>query len=106
MKIQILAALLFLAFAGCKKNYFKPHALYDGVITGYDLRKCMSPACGGLFITIKNDTSQYRTSQTLSQLGIDESSKFPIAVELNYKRDTGIYHNFNYIVVTHIEVVH
>ena len=97
-------------FAACKKGGVKPPAQHAGVITGYDLRLCPSPACGGLLITIKNDTANkqplyYHINSTLEQMGIDPNHKFPIDVNLSYKPDTGIYYTYHYIVVTYIKIV-
>ena len=69
----------------------------------------MCAICGGLEITIKNDTSKnppafYEINSTLSQLGISENTKFPINVSLNWKHDTGIFGNYNYITVSQIKV--
>ena len=80
MKTLILFLCLSLIFAGCKKNNVRPYQS-QGIITSYDLRKCASPACGGLLITIKNDTAKnppayYHIGSTLAQLGISESTKF------------------------------
>jgi hypothetical protein len=93
----------------CKKRSIAPKE-YNGVITGYDPRMCASPACGGLLITIKNDTAKnppqyYHINSTLQQLGIDPNTKFPINVDLSYKPDTGIFKTYNYIIVTKIKVV-
>jgi len=106
----MLVISLALVLTGCKKTSVVLPKQYDGVITGYDMRKCASPACGGLFITLKKDTAQnpppyYRTNQTLTQLGISENTRFPIYVDLSYRPDTGIFKAYNYIVVTSIEVV-
>jgi hypothetical protein len=110
MKTLILIFCLGLIIAGCKKGSVSPYQS-QGVLTGYDLRMCPSPLCGGLLITIKNDTTKnpppfYHANQTLTQLGINESTKFPINVSLNYKPDTGIFATYNYIIVTQIKVVH
>jgi hypothetical protein len=110
MKTLILIFCLGLIIAGCKKGSVSPYRS-QGVLTGYDLRMCPSPLCGGLLINIKNDTTKkpppyYHTNQTLTQLGISESTTFPINVSLNYKPDTGIFGTYNYIIVTQIKVIH
>ncbi|MBS1533312.1 MAG: hypothetical protein JSU01_23640 [Bacteroidetes bacterium] len=110
MKKILLLICLAGAFAACKKGN-NPPSHYDGVITGYDMRECASPICGGLLIMLKNDTAKnpppyYHIGSTLQQLGIDPNTKFPIYVDLTYKPDTGIYATYHWIVVTHIEVVH
>jgi hypothetical protein len=112
MKTLILIFCLGLIIAGCKKGSVSPGPYQSqGVLTGYDLRMCPSPLCGGLLITIKNDTSKnpppfYHINSSLAQLGISESTQFPINVSLNYKPDTGIFATYNYIIVTQIKVVH
>lgn len=108
-----LVILLLCVWTGgyfaCKKGSVVPKQ-YNGVITGYDPRMCPSPACGGLLITIKNDTAKnpppyYHIGSTLEQLGIDPNTKFPIYVDLSYKPDTGIWGTYHYIIVTQIKVV-
>ena len=108
MKSLILIFCFGLFFLSCKKS---KENLYQsqGVLTGYDLRECPEPECGGLLITIKNDAaknppSYYHINSTLAQLGINESTKFPINVSLNYKPDTGIF-AAHFIIVTQIKVV-
>lgn len=109
MKILIPILCLGLILIGCKKNNETSYNSI-GVITGYDLRLCPSPMCGGLEITINNDTAKqpppfYHINSTLSQLGISESTKFPINVNFNYKPDTGFYANYNYIIITQLKVL-
>ncbi len=107
------ALLIFLCFAlifiGCKKSTVGPYKS-QGTITGYDLRECPTPGCGGLEIIIKNDTAKnppsfYLINSTLPQLGISADTKFPINVSLNYKPDTGIFAHYNYILVSQIKVI-
>jgi hypothetical protein len=110
VKKIVIAIFLVSMLVACKKGNNNKPSQYDGIITGYDLRLCPSPICGGLLITLKNDTAKnpppyYHIAATLEQLGIDPHTKFPIYVDLTYKPDTGIYHTYNYIIVTHIEVV-
>jgi hypothetical protein len=109
MKKLTLILCIGLVFAACKKTNDGPY-MSQGVILGYDLRECPSPLCGGLEITIKSDTAKnpppfYHINSTLQQLGISESTKFPINVNLNYKPDTGIFKTYHYIVVTQINVI-
>jgi hypothetical protein len=59
MKTLLLIFCLGLIFIGCKKIIEGPYQS-QGVILGYDPRMCPSPACGGLEITIKNDTAKNR----------------------------------------------
>jgi hypothetical protein len=110
MRTLVLILCIGLFLAGCKKNNEGLPYSHQGTLTGYDARMCPSLACGGLEITVKNDTSQrpplyYRINATLAQLGISESTKFPINVSLDYTPDTGIYAKYNYILVTKIKVV-
>ena len=109
MKLLAIIFCLGLLFASCKKNNETPYRS-DGVLTGYDLRICPSLLCGGLLITIKNDTaknppSYYHINSSLAQMRINENTRFPINVNLNYKKDTGILATYNYIIVTKIRVV-
>jgi hypothetical protein len=104
MKILLAAFCLVLLFAACKKSTIAPYK-YRGIITGYDLRECASPMCGGLFIDIDGNASQYRTRETLTELGINESAKFPINVSLDYRPDTGVFAQYDYIIVTKIKVI-
>ncbi|MGZ3927801.1 MAG: hypothetical protein ACXVJG_12665 [Mucilaginibacter sp.] len=110
MKTLTLILFAALILAGCKKTVTNPALRSQATITGYDMRKCASPGCGGLLITIKNDTAKnprpyYQINSTLAQLGISESTKFPIYVDLTWKPDTGVYGTFHYIVVTYISIV-
>ncbi|HVS93378.1 MAG TPA: hypothetical protein VHE59_15170 [Mucilaginibacter sp.] len=104
--LLLLAAVLVL---GCKESAVRPYQAMAS-ITGYDMRECASPACGGLLLTINNDTAKnppsfYHTRQTLTQLGLSGNSKLPISVNIDYKPDTGIFAEFHYIVITHLKVV-
>jgi hypothetical protein len=107
MKTFILIVCLGLIFISCKKNNVAPYSS-QGVITGYDPRTCAE--CGGLFITIKNDTTKnarprYNINADLQQLGINPSAKFPINVSLNWKHDTTALGSFGYIIVSQIKVI-
>jgi hypothetical protein len=114
MKTLILSFFIIILFAGCKKTYVGSYqgyvGPYQGILTGYNMRACASPACGGMYITIKNDPSAnppsyYLINSTKQQLGIPEITPFPINVTLDYKPETGVYGTFNYIIVTKIAVV-
>lgn len=109
MKLILLILCFGFIIISCKKSN---EILYQqqGVLTGYDARECASPQCGGLLITIKNDTTKnpppyYHINSTLAQLRIKESTKFPINVSLNFKPDTGIFAGYHYIIVTQIKIV-
>ncbi|SDS06803.1 hypothetical protein SAMN05216490_0478 [Mucilaginibacter mallensis] len=107
MKAFILIVCLGLITISCKKNSVSPYKS-QGVITGYDLRTCAE--CGGLFITIKNDTtknapSHYDINEDLQQLGINPNTKFPINVSLNWMHDTTSLGKYGYILVSQIKVI-
>jgi hypothetical protein len=105
MKVLIIFLCAGFIITGCKKTGVAPYES-EGTITGYDLRTCAS--CGGLEIVIKNDTTKnappfYDINSTLQQLGIDENTKFPIDVDLNWKHD--IQGLGNIIIVSKIQVI-
>lgn len=105
---KLIFICLLLAVTGCKRTDEKPSYESEGTITGYDLRTCAM--CGGLEITIKNDTTKnappfYEINSSLQQLGISEITPFPIKVNLNWKRDTSPLGAYNYIVVSQIKVI-
>jgi hypothetical protein len=106
MKTLILILCVGLMFEGCKKGNQLP---YQATLIGYNPRMCPTLACGGLMINIENDTLKnpsYRLiNKTLLQLGIPESTKFPINIRLNWKPDTGLFGSFHYIIVSQITVV-
>lgn len=109
MKKMFLLLGLGLIVFGCKKSNPNP-GKSQGTIIGYDLRLCPSPMCGGLEITIKDDTAKkpppfYKINSTLQQLGISENTAFPINVNLNWKHDTLPYGAYNYIVVSQVKIV-
>jgi len=100
--------MLCLSFimVSCKKTGENPYQS-EGVITGYDMRTCAM--CGGLEITIKNDTIKnppafYEINSDLQQLGINSNAKFPINVSLNWKRDPSPLGAYNYIIVSRLKV--
>lgn len=108
MKYSFIAFCFCLGIIGCTKNnstYYKN----QGVLMGYDQRLCPSPACGGILITIKNDTAInpppfYHVNTSLTHLGISETTKFPINVSFDYLPDTGRYAAYNYIIITQIKL--
>jgi len=107
MKPAITILCLGLIFISCKKSSVS-HYQSQGIITGYDLRTCAE--CGGLFITIKNDTTKnapphYDINESLQQLGINPNAKFPINVSLNWMHDTTALGRYGYIIVTKIKVI-
>jgi hypothetical protein len=108
MKILMFFLCIGLLSA-CKKSGEAPYQS-RGVLIGYDPRECPATFCGGLQITIKNDTTKnpfpvYNINASLQQLGISERTKFPVNVLLNWRRDTGIFAATNLILVSKIMVV-
>ena len=107
MKRSILILFCFgVIVGGCKKSPENPYQS-QGIITGYDLRTCAM--CGGLEITIKNDTTNYPPSfyeiiSDLLQLDISPNKPFPINVSLNWKRDPSPLGAYNYIIVSGLKV--
>ena|ERR1700743_2015146 len=106
MKTLIIICLCVVAI-GCKRTDENPSYQSQGTITGYDLRTCAM--CGGLEITIKNDTTKnappfYDINESLQQLGINENTPFPINVSLNWKRATSPLGAYNYIIISQIKV--
>ena len=117
MKALVFIICLGLIFLGCKKNQTGPqtasqtgYSQNQGVLVGYNMRMCAEPSCGGMIITIKNDASKnpspsYLFNGTLPNLAINDSTKFPINVILSWKRDTGVYGSYNYILISQIKVI-
>ncbi len=108
MKYSIISVCFCFVIIGCTKNNSITYK-NQGVLIGYDQRMCPEPACGGMLINIKNDTTTnpppfYHINATLAQLGINESTKFPINVNFNYLPDTGRFVNYNYIIITQIKL--
>jgi hypothetical protein len=109
MKTLLYVFLAAMVFWGCKKGNDTESYQSQGVITGYDTRMCPSPYCGGLIITLRNDTTKnappyYLIGSTLQALQISASTPFPINVSLNWKLDTSIPGVTNHIIVTKIRV--
>jgi hypothetical protein len=107
MKALILIVLIAVPFAGCKKSNQSPYQS-QGVITGLDILFCpVSTKCGGLEITIKDDPTKnpppfYLIYSSLQQLGINQNTKFPINVSLDWKHDTTAT---DYIIVSNVKVI-
>jgi hypothetical protein len=107
MKTSLYIIALLLLLTACKKDHqttFESH----GTLTGYDYATCAT--CGGIKITIANDTTKnpppfYRIGSSLMQLGIPESTPFPINVELNWQHVTTPIGNSGYITVSAIQVI-
>jgi len=106
MKLVVIAFSMLLCLASCQKEDMSLiHS--QGVLVGLDPRMC--PICGGLIITIKNDPTpnppaSYRLNPDQSvQFKLDTSLKYPINVDLYWKRDTT--HVINYIIVRRIKAI-
>jgi hypothetical protein len=107
MKTLVYIAALALLLAACKKEH-QPAFKSKGTLIGYDNRTCQT--CGGLKITIVNDTTMnpppfYLVGSTLQQLGIPESTPFSINVALNWQHANPPLGASNYITVSAIQVV-
>jgi hypothetical protein len=110
MKRLIMVICAGLSLAGCKKNGLTPQSGYKqnkGIIVGYSARMCPEVWCGGLRITILNDTGpagHYIAEQSLSQLGLSEQTALPVNVVLNWKLDTGQYKPIDLISISGIKI--
>lgn len=74
----------------CKKKRYSPK-FTDAIITGIDYRKCM--CCGGPMITFTDDPAPYSSdfkllSNSIEELGISNSTQFPIYVSVVWEEDT------------------
>ena len=110
MKPIIASLCIVLLCISCKKNHVTPLVGYQtsaGELIGYDMRMCPEPDCGGMIIHIDNDTSNaagnYHYNGNLSKLGFSDNTAFPVNVTLTWKRDTGVYGSFGFIVIGSIK---
>jgi len=93
---------LIIILSACKKSTEAPYAS-QGTILGYGLGMCQT--CGGLEIRINNDSTIYRVNSNASTpFNLGNNPKFPIPVDLDWKRDTTI-HFANYIIITRIKLL-
>ena len=74
-------------FVSCKKE---DSYMNNGIITGLDARAC--PCCGGIMINFKGETEPYKGDFYLiqnspSELGIDNNTKFPVYVSVDWKSE-------------------
>lgn len=98
-------------FLSCKKNPVTPLIGYQtntAELIRYNMAMCNLLPCSGMIIHIDNDTSKnapddYLYNGTLSKLGINDTTKFPINVTLTWKRDTGLYGSYNFILIAKAE---
>ena len=107
MKIRITAIALFCLlglFQSCSKNDEKDSSFMDhGIITGYDMRACI--CCGGLMINFNGDTATYKDPYYLitnssQQLGITDTTSFPIRMQVDWVPDTTICDGVDHIKIT------
>jgi hypothetical protein len=104
----LCVGMLFLA---CKKNKVSPLTGYktnSGELLHYNEAACPEVFCGGMLIHIDDDTSKnapdhYLYNGTLQNLGISDTTKFPINVTLTWKRDTGLYGSYNFILIAKVK---
>lgn len=91
MKTLILFFILsvFLLFSCSKDSSTGNDNLYksDGMITGFDYRKCM--CCGGWYIVIQDSTYRFQKIPENSNLDFDKDT-LPLAVELDWKKSTDL----------------
>jgi hypothetical protein len=84
LKLPAIAFLVSsLLIFGCRKD----PSLKSAVITGYDLRVCV--CCGGLMLNFNGETEPYKGDFYLvdnkpSELGITETTKFPVYIDVAY----------------------
>lgn len=86
--LTILIVIAITISSACKKE---KSYMNSAVITGFDLRTCA--CCGGLLINFNGDTQSYKgnfflVSNTASQLGITDSTIFPVYVQVDWVKDT------------------
>jgi hypothetical protein len=87
---QMLFSLVVIAGTGsdgCKKE--KEKDMDNALLTGFDQRQC--PCCGGPMLTFSKDPTPYKDSfylveNDLAVFGISESTTFPVAVKVAWKK--------------------
>ena len=107
MKPTIAFFCVALLCLSCKKNRVTPLIGYQtnaAELVRYNEGLCPEVFCSGMVIHIDNDTSKkalddYLYNGTLSKLGINDTTKFPVNVTLTWKRDTGVYGSYNFILI-------
>jgi len=94
MKALILIICLGLITAGCKKLNETPQksqalTYSQGVITGINRAPCQNMECGGIEITVQDpeQSQNYLIYSSMSALGIMDSTRFPIKVNLIWQHD-------------------
>ena len=100
-----------LLWLSCRKNSLNPLTGYKtnpGELVGPNMRMCPELFCGGMIIHIDDDTTKnapdyYLYNGTLPDLGISDTTKFPINVTLTWKRDTGLAGSYNFILIAKVK---
>ena len=108
MKNSLLITATFLliyALQSCSKNDDNNAAYMDqGIITGYDMRYCI--CCGGLMINFNGDTAAsyedpfFLISNSSLELGITDTTTFPVRMRVDWVKDTAICDGENHIKIT------
>ena len=82
----ILKYLLLLFLLGCTYDSVDIQYSNKALITGYDGRYCLG-CCGGLIIYLDDNFGWYNLIENPpKELGIDDHTIFPIAVNVRYKK--------------------
>jgi len=83
----IVLAATILAACSQSNDTTSPHYRSEGLITGVDARRCVSPCCGGWFITIDNTQYRFLSLPEGSTLDLNrtELNDFPIPVLLDWE---------------------
>ncbi len=88
MKLKFPFIFLFLfSISDCTYDYGMDNGVNDAVITGFDYSMCA--CCGGLIISINGFPSSlpdktYRIDNLPSDLGINNSTRFPIYLKIRW----------------------
>jgi len=108
MKASIFILFIISIVMGCKKSISEPMYQSQGSIIGIDMRACAM--CGGLEITIKNDTTKnapavYLIGNDLPPLNMGANTKYPINVTLNWHHAPAPLGAYRVIIVSEIRVI-
>ena len=101
-----MGIIFLLMIIGCRKTN-ENVVLTDAILAGYDLRACV--CCGGLMVTFSNDTTRYSgTFYLIDELpnssGIDNNTKFPLHVKINWKYSTKVCGSNKFVDILKIEI--
>lgn len=112
MKTLTFIICLGVVVAGCKKTSDttpKTRALTESSasIIGINRLPCQNVECGGIEVTINGpeQSQNFLIYSSMSALGITDSTKFPINVELKWQPDTSPLRGPNYITVSDVQVL-